>query len=366
MAREDAANELDKYIDDNFGTSDDTTVDTNVDGGNDDNTQSELPFSTDDKANQQPKQDNVQADDGSGKQPNNDAQKGQQPKQSNEAPKANNLRPIGDGAFADQQGNIVDQSGKIIAERGFAARMYNTNRRLKSDNEQMRAQLNEIVPQLREVQSLAGSIRQYGLTNDDMAVAIDMAAKYKRGDYLGVAKEVLAMVVAQGYNVTDLLGNEVGDSIEMRGIHRMIDERLAPITRQEQARQQQQAATERATAAYNNFVRSNPHADVHANAIAYQMQQGVDPQVAYNQLREFAFDNGFDFSQDLGPQIEARRKAAQQQQPTKGQRPNPKPMPNGAATRAGNGGADVAISMASPDDDWSSIIKSVQATIGNA
>lgn len=363
MAGENAADELDKYIDDNFGTSDTTDVSDNSNGQIEDNGALDTVTDANQQTDQQPKQDNLQADDSAGQQPKNDATKGQQPKQSNEAPKTNNLRPLGDGAFADQQGNIVDQSGKIIAERGFAARMYNTNRRLKSDNEQMRNQLEQVVPQLREVQSLASTIRQYNLSNDDMAVAIDMAAKYKRGDYLGVAKEVLAMVVAQGYNVTDLLGNEVGDSIEMRGIHRMIDERLAPITRQEQARQQQQQREQAGAQAYNDFVRQNQYADVHGDAIAHQMRNGMSAQQAYNQLREFAYDNGFDFSQDLGPQIAARRQQPQQQQQ---QRQQPKPMPNGAATRAVNGANGTVTELAGADDSWGSIIKSVQATIGNA
>lgn len=163
--------------------------------------------------------------------------------------------------------------------------------------------------------------------------------------------------------MTDLLGGEVGDSLEMRAMQRMLDERLAPITRAEQASQQQTQAQQAGVAAYNRFINDNEFADVHANDIVQLMQrEGVNPQTAYNRIYRFAVANGLDFSQPLGPQVQARqqqmRSSQQQQQQQNRQQ---KPMPNGATTR--RAGAVPQIPLASADDDWGTIISQVQKTI---
>lgn len=205
------------------------------------------------------------------------------------------------------------------------------------------------------------------MSNDEVAQAMDVAARMKRGDVLGVAKDILAAIAAKGYNVTDLLGSDVGDSIELKAINRMIDERLAPITRQEQDRQRQIEAARVGEQNYRQFVANNEYADLHADDIVRLMQrEGVNPQIAYNRLLQFATVNRLDFSQPLKPQIEARIRAAQanqqqQQQPNGQQR---KPMPNGASTR--HSGAVPTVPLANADDDWGTIISEVQRTMGNA
>src|SRR5690606_8061835 len=211
-----------------------------------------------------------------------------------------------------------------------------SNRRLKATLDERTQQLTQISQAVGEVQSLARSIQQAGLDNNEVAQAVDMAARMKRGDVLGVAKDVLAIIAAQGYNVTDLLGSEVGDSLELRAMKRMLDERLAPITREEQARQQQNEAAQRGKAEYDRFIAPNEHAEIHANDIVQVMRrEGVNAQTAYNRLFQFAATNRLDFSQPLGPQVVARMNAAkkngghQQQQNGRQQ----KPMPNGASTR---------------------------------
>jgi hypothetical protein len=278
-------------------------------------------------------------------------------------------RPLDDGTYVNPNGDITDANGEVIAKGGFASRMYQTNQRLKSRLEDQTRELNSLATQVGEIQSLARSISQAGLNNDETAQAITLAARMKRGDYLGVAKEVLALVAAQGYNVTDLLGSDVGDTIEMRAVQRMLDERLAPLQRQEQAQTREQEIERTARANYQKFVDENEYADVHADAIArLAQQQGINPQTAYNRLWKFAAENRLDFSQPLGPQIQAIQANGQQRQQqrqdvqpaARGQRP----MPNGGATR-GNGVAS-HLTEAGADSDWGSIIKEVQRTLGNA
>lgn len=371
MPRENS-DELDSYINDLAGIEPDVNDNGNneADAGDDDNTpgqqlqpqQKDVPNDDQQLPGDQNTQQQQQPKEPEGKDKNKQSdQQQQQPKKLG--------RPLGDGTFVDGNGNITDAQGNVIAQGGFASRMYQTNQRLKARLEEQTTQLNDISRQVGEVQSLAQSISRAGLSNDETAQAINLASRMKRGDYLGVAKEVLALVAAQGYNVTELLGSDVGDTIEMRAIQQMIDTRLAPITRQEQARQQESAAEQNARANYSRFIQDNEYADVHADAIArLAKQEGVNPQTAYNRLYRFAAENGMDFSQPLGPQIQLIQQAnARRQQQRDNVKPaarGQRPMPNGGATR-GNGAVST-LPEAGANDDWGSIIREVQRTLGNA
>lgn len=357
--------ELDKYINDIGDIKDDS--DQSGDNGGDNNVDNN-PNGT---ADGTPADKNTQIEDqnsapASGNKEGQTPKEGQQPGKGGKDGTQPALRPLGDGTFADAKGNITDDKGKVIAESGFAARMYNANKRMKTQLEERTQQLNEIASSVGELKSLATSIRSYNLENTEVAQALDLAGRMKRGDHVGVAKEVLAMIVAQGYNITDLLGGDVGDTVEMKAIQRMLDERLAPITRQEQSRVREQEVQTTAMRQYQQFVSQNEHAEVHADVIAaLAKRDGITVQTAYNRLLETAYQNGLDFSQPLRPQILARKEAAGNpngQQPQNKPNAQTKPMPNGAATRM-NGGAP-QIPMASADDDWGSIIKDVQRTIG--
>lgn len=371
MAIEKDNAELDKYINDLADIQEPTekSQDNNTaDGGDDADNNEEQQQSTNqqnDDANQQ-----AEGSDKSekGQQPKDNSKKGEQPGKSKKGAEQDQLRPLGDGTFANTKGDIVDQSGKLIAQNGFAARMYHSNRRLKATLDERTQQLTQLSQSVGEVQSLSRSIQQYGLDNNEVAQAMDMAGRMKRGDVLSVAKDVLAIIAAQGYNVTDLLGSEVGDSLELRAMKRMLDERLAPITRDEQARQQQAQAAERGKAEYDRFVASNDYAEIHANDIVQVMQrEGVNAQTAYNRLYQFAATNRLDFSQPLGPQVTQRMTALKNngnRQPQQQNGTQRKPMPNGASTRGS--GAVPTMPLADANDDWGSIISEVQKTMGNA
>lgn len=362
--------ELDKYINDLADIKDDPDPGTAADDTVDDNDE---PDAGDGAGSGQPNEQNVGADQqdqsadpnvGGQKQKDN-GKKGQQPSKGKKATGQDELRPLGDGVFANSRGDIVDQSGKLIAQNGFAARMYQTNRRLRAQLDERTNELLRIQQQVGEVRALATSIQQYGLSNDEAAKALDMAGRMKRGDVLSVAKDILAIIAAQGYNVTDLLGSEVGDSLELRAVKQMLDERLAPITRQEQDRQQQEYAAEQGRRAYERFVAENEYADIHAGDIVQIMQrEHVTPQVAYNRLMQFASINRLDFTKPLGPQVVARIQEQQRRQQQPNNRQQQKPMPNGAATRTS--GAVPTMPLAGADDDWGTIISEVQRTLGNA
>lgn len=299
---------------------------------------------------------------GLGKEATPAKENGQQPQKGQQDAAKQQLRPLGDGVFADGKGNIVDDKGRVIARSGVEARLYQTNRRQQAQLADRDRQLQTLTQQFHGLRSLAEGIRSSGLDTESVSKAINFAKRVNSGDLLGVTKDVVAMALAAGYNVTDVLGKEVGDNIDMRGVRQMIDERLAPITQREQALNQREQADRQVRQVYDRFVAENDFAELHGAEIAKLCQQrGVTPQVAYNQLLQFASVNGLDFSRPLGPQIEERMSAPPHQQQN-GNGRQQKPMPNGVATRSG--GVQVPVSQASADDDWNSIISEVQRTVG--
>lgn len=367
--------ELDKYIND-LSDIDDEGDGSNTqlpqDGGTGDDAgqqqQQQQPV------NQQPAGETAQVQDATKQQPGQAQQQqpaqGQQPNQGQQAATAQQLRPLGNGTFADAKGNIVDQQGQIIAPAGVTARIFNKSQRLEARVQQQDATIRELQNSQSMQNAVYTAARNYGLSNEEQATAIDFAGRIKRGDVLGVAKEVVAMAAAAGHNVTEILGSDVGDSIEMRAIRRALDERLGPLQQREQQSQQEAEAERRGREAYNRFVSENDFADIHANDIAQVAQrEQCSPQQAYNRLVMFASRNQLDFSQPLGPQIEARQQQlrTQQQQPNGVATSQTKPMPNGASTRSpGVGTQQQPVELASADDDWGSIISQVQRTMGNA
>lgn len=275
------------------------------------------------------------------------------------------LKPLGGGVFADAKGNIVSADGSIIAEKGFAARMHQQNQRMRSQNEQLTTELTDLRTRVTELRSLDQSMRTAGINSDELAQAIDFASRYKRGDVLGIAKEIVALAMASGHNATDILGKDVGDSIDMRAVTTLMDQRLGPISKQREDETRKVEAERVARENYNRFVSDNEYADIHGDAIVRLARtENISMQQAYNRLNRFAYDNQLDFTQPLGPQIEERQRApVQTQQPAPTQQQVRKPMPNGASTRVNGALPAASVEMASADDDWGTIIRQVQQTM---
>lgn len=351
-------NELDSYINETAGIEPDQM---GSEGG--DNNANAGTGTVDDKTNREPSQ--VPGSDtttvAKPATQKADTQKVELDAQGKPITKTPTLRPLNDGSFADEKGNIVDDKGNIIAQAGFASRIYNKAQRLERRNAEMEQSLTQLRTQVAEYKVLSSAAQAKGLTSDDLATAIDFAGRIKGGDALSVAKEVVAMAVAAGHNVTEILGKDIGDSIDMRALSTMIDQRLGPIVQQRQQTEQLTEAETRAKAAYDRFVDDNEFADVHAEDIAHLIKTvpGTTPQQAYNTMVRFAHQNQLDFSQPFGPQLEAKERAANPNATQ--QKPN-KPLPNGANGTHLNGGGTNAVELAPADADWSTIIRSAMGT----
>lgn len=279
---------------------------------------------------------------------------GEQQQQTQKAP-IQGLRKHPSGEYVDGEGNIVRQDGSLVAKSGGHRRQYEENYRLRSTAQELTQRTRVLETELQSRNYLNGVPQQLGLSNEEVAQGLDYVARMKKGDLLGVARDIVAQVAAKGHNISEIVGKDVGDAIDLRAVSAMLDQRLGPITQQAQQGEREQQVRQVAQANYQRFVNDNEYADVHADIIvAFADTNHVSIQQAYNKTREFAIQNGLDFTQPLGPQIEAL--VAQQEQPQQQQTTQTRPMPNGVSTR------DSAVVPTKPvyanaDDDWGTIIR---------
>ena len=157
-----------------------------------------------------------------------------------------------------------------------------------------------------------------------------------------------------GHNVTDILGADAGNAIEMSAVSKMLDERLKPLIAPLETKRVTDEQTKAAERAWQRFCDENEYADVHEVTLDRMLGENPEltPQKAYNALVQFANKHGLDFSLPLGPQIE-RKKSAQQNTNRNNNPRTQKPFPNGSSARH----SSINDGEINPSDDWASIIK---------
>lgn len=287
-----------------------------------------------------------------------------QPKQPEQEQKLKpGIRQLQDGRFVNEKNDIVDKDGNIIATAGAMRRMHDTlerGRRQVDELTRINQQQAAALEQHKEISSLA---QAGNLMPDEVKQAIAMASMVKGGKVVEVAKMMVARAMAEGHNATTILGEEVGDSVDMQALRQM----LKPITDNMSRQQEETAQQTEAKRAYTEFVAQHPYSDVHADTIAGLMKSNrMHPTEAYKTLRRYAAERGFDFSQPLGPQAEARLQEQQKQEQLVNQEPGNftpanQPQPPVPSGRANNpqGGQQQQPQYANVDDGYSDIIRSV-------
>jgi hypothetical protein len=266
---------------------------------------------------------------------------------------ASKLRKQG-ANFVDAQNNIVDpQSGAIIAKAGTERRLFEKAQRLSSVLDERTAKLQKYENEDKTLDNLRGVIKNNGMSTDEFAEGINMVLAYKR-DPLATAKKVLENVLAMGHNVTDILGADAGNAIEMSAVSKMLDDRLKPLVAPLEQKRVESEELRKAEAAWQKFCDENQYAEVHEVAMDKLLGEHPDmtPQKAYNAIRDVAYKYNLDFSLPLGPQIE-QLKSAKNKEPAPSARKQ-KPFPNGSSVSH----KPIDDGSINPNADWNTILKS--------
>lgn len=265
---------------------------------------------------------------------------------------AKNIRRQGNN-LVDANNNIVNEQGQIIAKAGTERRLYEKTQRLGAALDNKSQALAKYEAEDKQFDNLRGKVKSHGLSVDEFAEGINMVIGFK-SDPIGTAKKVLETVLAMGHNVTDILGADAGNAIEMSAVSKMLDERLKPLLSPLETKRVTDEQTERAQKAWDKFCDDNEYAEVHEVILDRMLGENPDltPQKAYNALVQFANKHGLDISLPLGPQIE-RKKSAQNNTNRNNNPRTQKPFPNGSSvSQQSINSGDI-----NPNDDWASIIK---------
>lgn len=195
----------------------------------------------------------------------------------------------------EQAGRVIERlTGKLENLTREARTIQEENTRLAAEVEALRA-ANTVGTQL-------------GLQPQQQVMAMQLMAEYARNP-LGALKYMLTEAAAAGHNINSLF--EGGNLGVLNGevVARLIDQRLAPFTQQREQQEQLQRARQEADREVRDFVERHPNAVQHLDSIyaLIQRDETLTLREAYLQLEAWAYKNGYDFSQPLKPQIEARR-----------------------------------------------------------
>lgn len=270
------------------------------------------------------------------------------------------LTPLRGGLFSDQNGNIVDpNNGQILARAGSERRMYERGMRMQGEVGRLTQELQNTQSNLQRVQYLNNLPQKYQLGTDEVEAGLGIVAEFKKNP-VEAARKVVELAVSMGHNVSDILGKNAGDAIEVKAIQRMLDEKLQPVLAPVQQQRQQAEAQQRAQQQLNSFIDQHEYADMHLPVLDKLIGQNPEltPQKAYYELRGFAQKYGLDFSKPLQPQIAAvQAQQARQQRSSNGQpqRQAARPMPNGTSANAVRSTSEADFEPAS--SSWESIIR---------
>ena len=307
--------------------------------------------------------------------PKQQAQQPQQQQPQQQQPQQQQgLRPLSGHPhqYVDPEGNIVDANGNVIAAKGMQRRLYQENERIKQDAVNLRSENDRLVGKFQEMQGVVDSMREAGeifrnagVGPQEMRDGAKIIATFKANP-VAAAREVVARAMALGHNITDIVGDEVGNSVDMQALQTMIDQRMGTTGGQpaQGGTQGQPQQNDPIAEQVNTFFGRHPEAKQHEADVVYLMQQHkVDMYQAYDMLRGFAAQNNLDLRQPLKPQIEAIAAAAQRAQPqSNGQQSQPtrqqKPLVPGRGSNAQQqqGAQPIVSKTADADDSWSSIL----------
>lgn len=217
------------------------------------------------------------------------------------------------GHAIDNKGNIVDpKTGTIIAKAGSERRLFEKSNRLNTRLETTERELNEYKKFVDQGRNLANEIKKHNFTPQELQEYMDTVVLYKTNP-LEAAKRIVANVASMGYNVSEIVGNGVGDAVDMKAIQRMIDEKLSPITSYQQQERQTQATQQELQGKLQQFFDQHEYADIQAPVIDKLIGQRPDltPSQAYYEVKTFCAKHGLDMSRPLEPQIRERQSSAQ-------------------------------------------------------
>jgi hypothetical protein len=252
--------------------------------------------------------------------------------------------------------DLVDPiTGRTVAKGGIERRVFEDGQRHARENNQLKTQLQNASRQLASINEVTQEAVRLNVAPPDQIAAIRVMSDFLR-DPVKTLEYLVAEVKSKGYPIP-FLEQGVTPGMDMAAIQRMIDNKMQPITQQQQAARQQAEMKQRAEADLQVFLDDNGEANSNLDVLAEMLnaQPGLSLQSAYTKMIRWAHENGLDWTQPLKAQIAQQRQQPTPQQPPQQQRPLP-----GRRSAGGNGATPVgdgAVQQYNENASWADIIR---------
>jgi len=194
--------------------------------------------------------------------------------------------------------DLVDRNGNVLARQGAERRHYETAQREKQRADNVTRELDTVKGQLEAINAAGNLGSEYSLSPQELTTGAQLISSYKT-DPVGTIQFMLTQAQSSGHNIDALLGGNGGT--DMNAIKQLIDNSLAPLMQEQSQRADTQAANDRATEVYNDFIGRFPDAAMHEGTLAKMLQQdtSLDPQAAYYKLQSYYAQKGLDWTKSL-------------------------------------------------------------------
>jgi hypothetical protein len=265
-----------------------------------------------------------------------------------------NLPP---GALKLKDGTVVAAG----AERRWFDQMNLARDRLRDTTNQLNTINQKFTNLQTKYDAVANTVKDMGLMDPQhMTIAVKMFNDLQANPTAFVTN-LLAELKAKGHNIDAL-----APGVDTRAIEAILDRRLGP-SEQGQGKKTAEQVAQEVDAEVQELIGSFPDALMHEAYIAAFVDQAAQSGVnlplrdAYFQLRERVINDGLDWTQPLGPQLQARKEAAQggqQKQQQQPQEKQPAPRPNGRLPQGASEEIDPQKAVAvAANSSWDDIIR---------
>lgn len=221
--------------------------------------------------------------------------------------------------------DLTLQDGTVV-KAGGERRWYETARiarqeagQAKQDAETWKQRHDAVNTKL---EAFTEAAKQVGLEDPTKMQAAIRLYKDLGSDPVGTVKQLLVDVKAAGYSL-DGIGSGVDTQAILNALDQLKQSKPAATVDARQEQIAQEVKTE-----VDSFFAANPDARIHEGFIAAVMEKHPEASLndAYLAVKTQALEKGFDWSKDLGPQVQAYQAGQQGQQP---QQEQAKPIVNG-------------------------------------
>lgn len=256
--------------------------------------------------------------------------------------------------------DLVDPvTGRVVAKGGIERHVFEDSQRNQRENVQLKGQLQQLQGFVNSVGETTREAARLNIKPEDHMIALRVMSDFLR-DPVRTLETLVAEVKSKGYPIP-FLEQGVSPGMDMNAIARMIDQKMAPLTQQQQEGARTQQAKQQAEQQLNDFLGKNPEAHENLDVLGemLQAQPSLGFHDAYTKMIRWAHENGLDWTQALKPQIAAREAQQPTQQPTN-QQPTTRPLPGQRSVGTGAqrvNGTGQSGSAFNENASWADIIR---------